>query len=75
MIYLYYFSIYGFQRHEMQVVQTVGVKADVQDCRVKMDDRITILFLKEAGNEEEFVCLMFQHLFPLFREDVRQNNG
>jgi hypothetical protein len=43
--------------------------------RVKMDDRITILFLTEAGNEEELVCLMFQHLIPLFREAVRQDNG
>jgi len=42
---------------------------------VKMDDRVTILFLKEAENEEEFISLKFQDLIPLFREAVRQNNG
>jgi len=40
-----------------------------------MDDRVTILFLQEAGNEEEFMTLMYQDFIPQFREAVRQNNG
>jgi len=43
--------------------------------RVRIDDKITILFLKEAGNEEEFMSLVFRDLIPLFREAVRRNNG
>jgi len=45
--------------------------------RVRMDNRIAILFLKGVGNEEEeeFMCLMFQDLIPLFPEAMQQNNG
>jgi len=38
------------------------------------DDRVAILHLKEARNEE-FISLEFRDLIPKFREAVQENNG
>jgi len=44
--------------------------------RVKeIDDRITVLFLKGFGNDEEFISLLYQDLIPLFRKVMQLNNG
>jgi len=48
--------------------------AAVQDCTAPGDDRVAILQLKEARNEE-FISLMFRDLIPKFREAVQENNG
>jgi len=43
--------------------------------RVRMDNRVAILHLKEAENKEEFMCFMFHVLIPKFLEAIWMNNG
>ena len=48
----------------MHFAQATEAPATVQDC-TGPGDKVTILHLKEACNEE-FMCLMFRDLIPKF---------
>jgi hypothetical protein len=82
MVHLYYFSISGFQRHEIPFPQTVRSLRQLEEQQTykivrakEMGNGNILLFLKGFGNDEEFMSLLFQDLVPKFRKAMQLNNG
>jgi len=72
MIYLYYFSN-GSRNMKSIPLSLLKPMQPYRIVRLRGDDRVAILHLKEAG-KEEFVSCMFRDLIPKFREAVQQNS-